>query len=293
MLYLSPSRSLSPVGSMMLVAPREAVVPDTFNAVNVDGSQHERLLHQVQRLRGRTYLDDGAIAAADLADDGRHVQAADDAGWHVLSLQEDGRVAACARLRLHRPDCPPSALGVWSSALAKSTAWSDRLWQALEADLGLARLRNVHYVEFGGWAVGDEWRGTTMALTTAMATYALGECLGGFVGVTTATVRHCSSRMMRKLGGHSFTAEGASVPSYFDDRYGCEMELLRFDSKRPAQRYGPMVKHAVRSLLEVPVVCADSATAAVADTHHGLLKSLMNRAERHVPCLGAGGLVPA
>ena len=294
MLYLSPSRSVFPASSMMLVAPRGAVVPDTFNGVNVDAQQHEHLLREVQRLRGRAYLDDGAITADDLTHDGRHLQMADDEGWHVVSLSEHGSIAACARLRPHRPDCAPCALGVWSSAMAKTPEWTDRLWAALDADLALARLRNVHYVEFGGWAVGDEWRGTSMALTTAMATYALGECIGGFVGVTTATVRHSSSRMMRKLGGHSFTDEGVAVPSYFDARYGCEMELLRFDSKRPTERYGTMVKHVMRSLDRVPVVCASSPTAAGgANGHHRLLKSLVTKAERHVPCLSTGGLVPA
>ncbi len=197
----------------------------------------------------------------ELTADGCHVQAADPLSWHVASLRDDGSVAACARLRTHRTDSAPGALGVWSSALARSAAWSDRLWSAIEADLTLARVRGVQYVEFGGWAVGDEWRRTTMAVTTAMATYALGESVGGFLGVTTATVRHCSSRMMRKLGGHSFTAEGVTVPSYFDPQYGCEMELLRFDSTLPTQRYGSMVQQVVGSLLDVPVLCASGAGA--------------------------------
>ena len=296
MLDVSPSRSLTPGNTMMLLAPAGAAVPGNFQAVNVNAHHHTGLLQQLQRLRGGVYLRDGAITHDDLTRDGRHVQEADDLSWHVVSLQEDGSVAACARLQAHVPDCSPAGLGVWSSALARSAAWSDRLWKALDADLALARLRNVHYIEFGGWAVGDEWRGTSMALTTAMATYALGECVGGFVGVTTATVRHCSSRMMRKLGGHSFTAEGgASVPSYFDDRYGCEMELLRFDSKRPTQRYGARVEDVVRSLLRMPVVCSDSA-GAVFDAAMGRqrrLRSLVGRAERHVPCLGLAGLAPA
>jgi len=73
------------------------------------------------------------------------------------------------------------------------------------------------------------------------------------------------------------------------------MELLRFDSKRPSQRYGPMVQHVARSLLDVPVVRASSAIDGhdAAAGRHGLLRSLVTRAERHVPCLGAGGLLPA
>lgn len=294
---LLPSRPPSIVrpGSLVLLAPTMAEVPQNFLRVDVDPTRHATVLAHLQRLRGHTYLRDGAITSEDLTSDGCHVQGADSLSWHVASLREDGSVAACARLRTHRADSAPGALGVWSSALARSAAWSDRLWSAIEADLTVARLRGVHYVEFGGWAVGDEWRRTTMAVTTAMATYALGECVGGFVGVTTATVRHCSSRMMRKLGGHSFTAEGVTVPSYFDPQYGCEMELLRFDSKLPAQRYGPMVGHVVGSLLDVPVLCASRAIDAWSAVSH---RSLSGRArytpvERLVPCLTAEDLAVA
>lgn len=294
---LLPSRPPSIVrpGSLVLLAPATAEVPQTFRRVDVDPLGHATVLANLQRLRGETYLRDGAITPDHLTTDGCHVQAADGESWHVASLREDGSVAACARLRTHRADCAPGALGIWSSALARSAAWSDRLWSAIEADLTLARQRGVHYVEFGGWAVGDEWRRTTMAVTTAMATYALGECVGGFLGVTTATVRHCSSRMMRKLGGHSFTAEGVTVPSYFDPQYGCEMELLRFDSKLPAQRYGPMVEHVVGSLLDVPVLCASRAIDALSVVSHRSHAARLHQtaSERVGSCLTARELAVA
>lgn len=263
---LLPSRPPSIVrpGSLVLLAPTMAEVPQSFRRVDVDPTRHATVLAGLQRLRGQTYLRDGAIASQHLTPEGCHVQAADDGSWHVASLREDGHVAACARLRPHPADCEPTSLGVWCSALAQSAAWSDRLRGAIEADVTSARMRGVQYVEFGGWAVGDEWRRSTMAVTTAMATYALGECFGGFLGVTTATVRHCSSRMMRKLGGHSFSSDGVTLPSYFDPQYGCEMELLRFDSKLPSQRYGAMVEQVVGSLLDVPVLCSSSAVDAMA-----------------------------
>jgi hypothetical protein len=292
MLLHHRAHSIIRPGSLALLAPATGLVPKAFRRVDIDATRHADLLGGLQSVRGGAYLRDGAIAADQLTREGRHVQDADAVSWHVVSLQ-DGKVTACARLRPHHPDCAPSSLGVWSSALARSAAWSDKLWRALDADLALARMRNVQYVEAGGWAVGDEWRRTTMTLTTAIATFALGECVGGFVGLTTATVRHCSARMMRKLGGHSFTAEGgASVPSYFDAHYGCEMELLRFDSKRPAAHYAPLVDQVVRALHDVPVICA-AVQAHEASESRGLLRSLVTRAERRVPCLGAGGFVPA
>ena len=268
--------------SLVLLAPSTAVVPNHFADVDVDAQRHATLLTGLQRLRGEVYLSDQAIGTSQLQD-GCHVQASDASSWHIVSVQGDGSVAACARLRTHEPDATPEALGVWSSALAHSDAWSGKLRQALDADMRLARLRDVLYVEAGGWAVGPEFRGTTMAITTAMTTYALGYSLGGFVGLTTATVRHCSSRMMRKLGGHSFSVAGEAVPTYFDPQYGCDMELLRFDSAVTSRRYSTLLGQVVRTLQHMPVVCA---TRAV--DHGGQLmqpfRSLAAVADRHVPC---------
>ena len=152
MLYLSPSRSLAPASTMMLLAPDGVAVPSTFNAVNVDAHQHERLLHQMQRLRGRVYLEDGAISADDLTRDGRHVQAADDHSWHVLAVQPDGEVVACMRYRQYQ-QVEPEALGVWRSALARSATWSRRVRTAIESEIAAARKRRIGFAEFGGWAV--------------------------------------------------------------------------------------------------------------------------------------------
>ena len=155
--------------SLVLLAPSTAVVPNHFADVDVDAQRHATLLTGLQRLRGEVYLSDQAIGTSQLQD-GCHVQASDASSWHIVSVQSDGSVAACARLRTHEPDATPETLGVWSSALAHSDAWSGKLRQALDADMRLARLRDVLYVEAGGWAVGPEFRGTTMAITTAMTT---------------------------------------------------------------------------------------------------------------------------
>ena len=293
---LLPSVSPSPArtGSLVLLAPTASAVPDSFRGVEVDAAGHASVLAGLQRLRGQIYLGDGAITEAQLTSDGCHVQAADDASWHVVSLQPDGRVMACARFRVHAADAAPESLGVWSSALARSAAWSDRLRTAIEGDMTLARLRNVAYAEVGGWAVAAEWRRTTQAATTALSTYALAETLGGCIGITTATVRHCSSRILRKLGGRSLQCAGELLPSYFDPQYGCEMEILRFDSSAPGRKYDMHVARLARQIRDLPVICATPGLrTATAEAPHGLLPSLAALAERHVPCFGTGELAPA
>jgi hypothetical protein len=267
MLLPSVSPSLARTGSLVLLAPAASTVPETFGGVEVNAAQHATMLAGMQRLRGQVYLRDGAITSAQLTADGCHVQAADEVSWHVLSLQPDGRVSA---------------------------AWSNRLRAAIESDMSLARLRNLAYAEVGGWAVAEEWRRTTQAATTALSTYALAETLGGCIGITTATVRHCSSRILRKLGGRSLECAGTLLPSYFDPQYGCEMEILRFDSSAPGRKYDMHVARLARQLRDLPVICATPGLRMAAEeTAQGLLPSLAALAERHVPCFGSGELVPA
>ncbi|BCS32012.1 hypothetical protein TBR22_A12160 [Luteitalea sp. TBR-22] len=277
--------------TLVLLAPAATLVPAAFEEVDVDAARHAALLTGVQRLRGATYLRDGAISEQQLTD-GCHVQGADDASWHVVSVHADGRVMACARFRVHAADSAPESLGVWSSALARSAAWSGRLRVAIESDMTLARLRGLVYAEVGGWAVAEEWRCSTQAATTALSTYALAEALGGCIGITTATVRHCSARILRKLGGRALEADGTSLPSYFDPQYGCEMEILRFDSRTPGRKYDLHVARLARTLRTLPVVCATPGVRVAAGASRRL-ETLAALADGHVPCFVQGGLATA
>lgn len=253
-----------PPGTLMLLAPTAASVPDDFRDVEVDADQHAHYLAELQRLRGSVYLEDGAIGPAQLAEDGRHIQDADVHSWHVIAVQPDGSVTACARYRPHPRTVSPEDLGVWQSALAQDEQWQPSLRAAVEHDIELARRSNRSFVEVGGWAVSRLRRGTTHAFDTAVSTYALASGLGGCIGITTATVRHCSARILRKLGGQSLQVAGVALPSYFDPKYGCEMEILRFDSNAPNRRYGAHIDRLAARFLGVPVIAARPAPSMLA-----------------------------
>lgn len=294
MLHLSGSPSRVRASTMILLAPSVTTVPDTFTGVNVDPHQHDALLSQLQRLRGAAYLCDGAISEAQLTDDGRHAQDVDAASWHVVSVGSDGQVVACARYCAHEDDVAPEGLGVWRSALARSATWQTTLREAVVEEMALARRRGIAFVEVGGWAVADEFRRTAQALDTALSTFALAESIGGCIGLTTATVRHCSARILRKLGGRSLQQAGRTVPSYFDPQYGCDMEILRFDSSAPSRRYLVQIERMAQSFRHLPVICSTPGHTApsVAD-RAGLLPTLASLAERHVPCYAHGELTAA
>jgi hypothetical protein len=254
MRILGSTRSRS--GTLMLLAPSEALVPRSFPAVDVSPERHEKILAQLQRLRGSVYLHDGAITSTQLSSDGRHVVGVDSASWHVVSVQADGRVTGCARYRAYGKNAQPEHLTAWRSALARDWTWRGTLHMALESEISLARKRKVDYVEVGGWAIAEDMRFTMEAMNIALSTFALAQSIGGAIGLTTATVRNCSSRILRKIGGRSLGLPGCPLPSYFDPHYGCEMELLRFDSNAPNPKYQTRIDDILSRFFELPVVCA-------------------------------------
>ncbi len=131
----------------------------------------------------------------------------------------------------------PRELTVSQSALARSMEWKRPLENAVRAELALARRLGHRIVELGGLALDQAIRGTTEALRMALGIYALFRQLGGAVGLSTVTQRHCSASILRRIGGQRLESEGLELPSYYDPLYDCQMEVMRFYSWAPNPRY--------------------------------------------------------
>ena len=224
--------------------------------VRVDSHLHSSLMAELQRLRGRVYLDDGAIQSTQVTRDGRHWQPVDEKSWHVIAMSE-GRVIGCARYHEHPKTVTFERLGVRRSSLGSCAEWRGRLKTAVENELMQARMSDLSYVEAGGWAISEEHRGSREALRIALATYGLAQLLGGCIGITTATARHGSADILCRLGGRPLEAEGETIPVYFDPQYGCDMEILRFDSRLPAPKYRSWVRELRDYLWTSPVIARE------------------------------------
>jgi hypothetical protein len=240
---------------LLLLAPSTGGVPDSFSNPNCDQGRHAQMLAQAQKLRGRIYLEDGAIEQTELTPDGRHYIASDEESWHILTLASDGSVSGCTRFLAHENTTSFGRLSVRQSALAKCDQWGHRFRSAIEQELQLARRRNWAYVEMGGWALREDVRCSTEAIRIALGAYALARNLGGAISVTTATARHCSSSILRRIGGQPLAMGATELPSYHDPRYKCEMTILRFDSDRPNPRYEAWIEQIREELLNAPVIC--------------------------------------
>lgn len=239
----------------VLLAPDGAYVPPSLQYANVDEGQHESLLGAVQRLRAKVYLEDGAIAPWQLSE-GRHIQGIDERSWHMLVMGDKDTVLGCVRYTSHQTCTSPFQLGILNAALTGDDVWAERLERALGNELLEAKRRAVDYAEIGGWAITPELRGTTEALRMALSVYALGSLFGGALGITTATTRHNSSSILRRIGGQSLVVDGATLPTYFDPKYQCYMEILRFDSLQPNPRYFEWIHDCAAHLRNVQVLGA-------------------------------------
>lgn len=206
--------------------------------------------------------------------------AGDEESWHLLLVDESKQVIGCAKYLVHESNVPYHRLKVSQTPLAHDPIWGEKLQRAVEADLRRIREEKLSYVEVGGWALAEEWRGTRAALEILVGSFALAQIWGGAMGSCTATVRHSSSSMLRRLGGSSFEISGDPIPAYEDAHYGCTMELLRFDYRTPAQRFLPLITPLKASLRKCRVV-----------TRHPQTTSLESLVSDRAPMLS--GLQPA
>ena len=242
---------------LVFLAPARGFIPSLGWRVHKDDRRHKTLLHSLQKLRGRVYLEDGAITESQLTTDGRYWQAADSASWHLLAVDDRADVCGCARFTPYSAAIGFDDLGIRTSALARCQCWGMTLRAAVETEVARARRLGVAFAEVGGWAINAEKRFTTEALRIALATYGLAQLLGGCVGITTATVRHHSARILRRIGGRPLNLGQTELPSYYDPQYKCQMEVLRFDSANPDADYRRSVDRLRDQLLSVTVVAPD------------------------------------
>jgi len=241
-------------GQTVVLAPADVYLPNSFIRTVRNPGQHAMLLSELQRLRGRVYSEDGAIDHSELTSDGRFIQPIDNYAWHLVRLNANGEVCGCSRYMAYPGNLRFGETGVSRSPLSRSREWSGRFRAAIESEIALANRLRVDYVEVGGWALSPELRCTSEALRIALCTFSMARLLGGGIGVTTATERHCSSSILRRIGGQPLMTQGVEIPRYFDPHFDCTMEVLRFDSARPNPRFERWIEELKDYLSGVPVI---------------------------------------
>jgi hypothetical protein len=238
----------------VILPPAKATVPDTFCNPQMDNRLHDHLMAAMQRFRGGIYAAEGAISKTELTSDGRHRMAIDEESWHVLSMDDQNRVVACVRFLDESQKPGFHQLLVKHAAIARCPEFGASFRHAIEDRMQNSRRQGLRFGEVGGWAVAEDHRWTLEPLRVILATYGLLELLGGCAGVATATFRHSSAVILRRIGLSAIQSEGCEMPPYFDPGYGCQMQVLEFDSRRPAAKYRDWVRELSGLLRVAPVI---------------------------------------
>ncbi len=253
-----------------ILTPARLTMADGFRNVDASNRRHQHLLAGMQRLRGGVYEADGAVRRSELTADGRHRLNVDDNSWHVLSLDGRGEVVACLRFLEESRASGFDALRVRHAPLARSQEHGPRFRRAVQREMDLARRTSIGFGEVGGWAVREDHRLTPESLRIVLATYALLELLGSCAGVATATFRHSSATILRRIGLSTLQMDGEEIPPYHDPKYGCLMQILRFDSRFPNPKYRAWVASLTADLLNSPVVCRENLSSVFGRVWRGM-----------------------
>lgn len=240
----------------ILLAPQGTpAIP--FGDIRSDWKLYENILDEMQKFRGKVYVSERNLIRAELTAEGRHYQAVDRKSWHLLTLNEKGSVAACGRLVFYPRNADFSDLLVSHSALAHSDDWRQTFRKEIEAQIRWAKRCRARFAELGGWAIGRELRCTTEAVRMVLAGFALGQLLGGVIGVSTVNIGHHSSSILRRIGGTPLMAGPIPFPAFYEPQYRAEVEVLRFDAFRPNPRYAEHIRQCREALENVMVISSE------------------------------------
>jgi len=249
---------------MVVLAPAAAIIPSVLNKTVQDPVEHERVLAAMQQMRGRVAVREGAVKQADLYQDRRHRMPGDANSWHLLRLDPDNSVKGCARLLIHPHTATFPQLRLASSAVAHHPQLGRRVRSVVEMDLCHACEQKINIVEPGGWVLEEKLWGTSEAILIALSAFAWARLIGACLAYVTATVKHHSASMLRRLGAESLYFGGEEIPKYYDSRYDCEMELLRIRSAGIDPKFDRRISRLHDLLLNAPVLQAGPLTRGAA-----------------------------
>ena len=255
---------------LAILSPASTAAPQVFRKTELNRRRYDQVLADMQRLRGSIYLRDGAIQADELTADGRHKLAIDERSWHILLMDGAGSVKGCLRYLEENDASRFDDLSIRQSALTHCPVWGGKFRRAVELEMARAALRHLRFGSVGGWAVAEDRRCTTDPLRMVLATCGLFRLLGGCIGLATATVRHCSAGILRRIGLTPLTIDGVELPSYWDPRYQCQMEALRFDSDLPSPKYARAIDELSYELGFVPVISREGRVSEWCGRLHGI-----------------------
>jgi hypothetical protein len=215
-----------------------------------ESATYESRLKEIQYVRAQVFLADNAIATSDLDVNGGFASAYDEAGWHFYVVDSTGQVVSSLLGLVHpRTICPQ---GLKLSELLAEISPNDaiRCELALAIAIEMAGARRVSFGEVACLATLPEYRGTGAATAVMLLIWAFYLALDKSLVVTAITQRHRAAEIVKRLGGHNLMIDNRPLPPIFSQRHDCHMEIVLFDSSKPAPAFAKVI-HSLLPLFDV------------------------------------------
>jgi hypothetical protein len=216
---------------LTVVAPSVAHVPEWLSNALVNDAMYQNMIDEIQRFRGNVYVHDKAIPASSLDKEGRHYSDYDYQAWHIIF--RDRREDLCGAIRVGLVSCTDTDVEDLQVLRFLAKMPDDQrtpLEAAVRGFLGNCRLLQPSICEPGAWAVAEDVRKGRLAPVLAASIWSLLRVVGGASGVATATTRHGSADILKKMGGFDLILNGVPLVPFYDSYHACYMELVGFDS---------------------------------------------------------------
>jgi hypothetical protein len=202
---------------------------------------HAESIRDIQRFRGAIYLADGAIPASALDEEARHRTDGDQEAFHFLLIDSGKTISGAIRLQFNEPSKGMEDSRIHEVIKRIPNDFRPSYDGALRQFISQVQGSDLKLGEVGGWAVKQELRRSIGAIILPLAAWAYCQLAGDAFILATATCRHLSARILTRMGGFALSHGGQELPPFYDPYYGCEMQLLGFDSRKPNPKYEPII----------------------------------------------------
>ncbi|WP_266368041.1 hypothetical protein [Tellurirhabdus rosea] len=227
--------------NLHLVPPRWGLLPEALGSLRVP--DYESTIDEIQRFRGRIYVQDEALPPTALDLTGRHRSTLDYRAWHLVTRNPQGLTMGVMRVPFYVAGTPVDEFG-FAKVLERMNR-TEQIFYKTTIQQFIDESAQAGYTavgEPGGWAVDKALCNRQTGLNLALATFALHRLQGRTVAVATATVKHHAADLLKMLGAFN-PFEGTGHARFYDPFFRCEMEFLFVYAEKVAERFeGVVVK---------------------------------------------------
>jgi len=214
-----------------LLAPDRDRVPGSMACIS--SPLHGRLLQEVQASRVQTFGVDDRIEGEDES------RSTDSAAWHFVARDSQDQVAGAMRLfvidRRREPLQPPDVLRFGHVEFPSPVVEASHL--AALSRLFERKAREPYYIYAGGFFTVEKWRGSGLAGVLGMAAIAMARLHACNFAASFVSARDRAPELFALLGGKPLHSEcGSALAPFHCSRHGFVLQLMAFDSLKPASK---------------------------------------------------------